>query len=76
MKLKEWMEQNAVTVTYIASRVGVTKSAVTRWASGDTPPSLLNALTIEKLTAGNVTPHDWGIKVGETEEPQQSINDL
>lgn len=59
MKLAEYLKNTNQTVTAFAAKLGVTQSAVTKWALGKTFPRK-NALDrIAALTAGQVTANDF-----------------
>jgi transcriptional regulator with XRE-family HTH domain len=53
------MRAEGLTATQVAELVGVHKSAVSRWLSGERRPSLILAVRIAVATDYAVTPKDW-----------------
>lgn len=57
MKLKEFIKQ--VGAPTIAKELKVTRQAVFQWASGETVPTLENALKLIKLSKGKLTTNSF-----------------
>jgi len=62
MDLDKWLEQNAITKTDFARKLGLSLASVSRLAAGLQTPSLATALKIEKITGGAVTGADLSRK--------------
>lgn len=59
MRLSQWLEQNQISTTELANRIGgVTPEAVRLWADGARMPETKNVLRIEDVTGGEVTVRD------------------
>jgi transcriptional regulator with XRE-family HTH domain len=57
--LADHLEQEGITHAEFARRLGVTDSAVWRWAHGERSPGLKLAFAIEKETGGKVSAVSW-----------------
>ena len=57
MKLKQWLEENDVSVVEFASRIGVSRQTVYNWLKGR-PPSISEMLSISEETNRMVTMSD------------------
>lgn len=55
--LKQWRKANGTSVAEVARRLGVSRQVVHLWERG-APPSLSNALAVQKLTKGGVRAFD------------------
>ena len=59
MRLKKWLDREERRESWLARRLGVTRSAVNHWTAGISRPSAVNLAQIERLTAGEVTAVDF-----------------
>jgi transcriptional regulator with XRE-family HTH domain len=59
MTLREWREKKGLTMVELARMLGVDKSAVSRWESGERFPSRRFLKKIAEVTGGEVTANDF-----------------
>lgn len=59
MTLKEWLEDEGVTVPQFAARIARSPEAVRRYVVGDRIPDKETMPTIVTETSGRVTPNDF-----------------
>lgn len=59
MTLDAYMQQNALTNTALAEKIGRSQSFVSRIRLGQSAPSLVTLQAIQRLTNGQVTPADF-----------------
>jgi len=59
MTLREWREKKGLTMVELARMLGVDKSAVSRWESGERFPSRRSLKKIAEVTGGEVTANDF-----------------
>ena len=59
MRLSRWFEMSPITKLAFAEKVGVHRSQVYRWISGETRPDYEVARRIQDLTDGAVRLDDW-----------------
>ena len=58
-RLTSWLDESRTTQSDLARRINVTRSAVTRWATGVAEPRVPLAIAIEKHSAGAVPATGW-----------------
>jgi len=56
MTLQEYMRKHRLTDQVVADAIGVDRTAVCRWRSGNQCPTLRAAVAVEKYTGGKVRP--------------------
>ena len=59
MQLFEYLIVKDVSQTAFAKRIGVSQPTLHRYLVGETPPSVITAIQIEKLTGKEVKVHEW-----------------
>jgi len=59
MQLDDYLHEKRLSAAEFARRLGVTESAVSRWLSRQSRPSLDHMVDIEKFTEGVVAVRDW-----------------
>jgi DNA-binding transcriptional regulator YdaS (Cro superfamily) len=59
MKLAEYIAKKGWARSYVAWKLGVTETTVTRYLSGDRLPTAEVMLKIYRVTKGKVTPNDF-----------------
>ncbi|OSQ38989.1 hypothetical protein TMES_09845 [Thalassospira mesophila] len=59
MKLEQWLSNTQTSRSAFAERIGVSKSVVTKWCSGEVLPRTVPLLAIYRVTAGQVSPNDF-----------------
>ena len=59
MKLREYLEYENTTITAFAQTIGVSRSIVHRWLSGEKRPSPENIITLHRVTNGKVRADDF-----------------
>jgi transcriptional regulator with XRE-family HTH domain len=58
-QLREWLQENNMTMEAFARKMGTNKTHVGWWATGRTLPGLIYAFRIEQVTAGGVPASYW-----------------
>ncbi|RJO72824.1 MAG: XRE family transcriptional regulator [Myxococcales bacterium] len=58
-KLRKWRRREKLSLTDVASRLAVTKGAVSRWENGNRTPSRPLLFAIETMTGGEVPAKGW-----------------
>ena len=59
MQLFEYLIAKDVSQTAFAKKIGVSQPTLHRYLVGETSPSVITAIQIEKLTGKEVKVHDW-----------------
>ncbi len=73
MFLGDWLKKHSRTARWLAAKVDVSESQVSRWIHGQSTPSVIQIVRVQRLTGGDVGVHDWFLKECERKQLDPAV---